>query len=148
MSKHLWLVTSFTPETVEKGVRTLRKYRKSFPSWKAAVTFVGYAIEQGRQTGFSKPSFEGGFHVRDAITKSFEGGVNSGHRYAKGRNGENYWLAGRRILCRALRDLGTDSWGEDLKTLYTALYDGEDVSGPLHDLLEERGFAAQAALLA
>ena len=148
MAQHIWLNKTFDKNTVNRGMDLLKKYRKSFPSLKDALVFVGYALETVRQTGWSRGYWtKDGFRPQSGFDSIFEGAVKSKHRYARGKNGKYYYRAATRLLCAALRQLGTDDWSREIRSLYTALYGGEEVFAPLHDLLEEGGFHAQAKLL-
>jgi hypothetical protein len=88
MSQSIWTVQHFGPSTIDQAHHALRKVRAGWPGWGFETTtrFLGYLMERFRQ----------GTH---RTTAQWAGGADrSGHRYAQGRNRDNYMRVGRRLL--------------------------------------------------
>jgi hypothetical protein len=110
MSKHVWLVKRFGPEARQLAAEAFRLAAGGGLGYEHVCRFVGYCVEAVRQKGQPVSMVYDGPDGR----KVYEGDVEalwaavtrSGHRYAKGRNRENYRAAGERLVEAAAGELG------------------------------------------
>jgi hypothetical protein len=114
MSRHVWLSARFAPTTLRLAADAFRKAVAGGLSYDDACRWAGYVIESTRQKAYwvpvkaPQPSF---FMERPATPAQclevlWSAAVNSGHRYARGRNRENYRLAGGRLVGAAAEKFG------------------------------------------
>jgi hypothetical protein len=131
MARHVWLINRFQTETVDNAAYIYRQARHAGLNLLGACCFVGYTIECCRQKGAD---------AVEPVPILLATSARSGHRYARGKNGANYELAGRRLLACYLRDA---CWwpdrGDDRLLLTLIVAFGEEGHWqPLQDYLEER----------
>jgi hypothetical protein len=97
MSGHIWDVKNYTERTVSNGESALRLARGAGLDFGACCRFVGYALESIRQESNTN------------VTAVWKRVNRSKHRYAAGRNRENYELAGRKLFSYLAGKVDLDS---------------------------------------
>lgn len=92
MSRHVWLISTFEPRTVEEGYKAIQHEMKKGADYSTTCRFCGYYLESVRQKTYDiSPD-----RLWNRATKSKN--ERSRHRYAKGKNGPQYEDVGRRML--------------------------------------------------
>jgi hypothetical protein len=149
MSDHVWKVQRMSRDTIQRGMFAYRLARTESDSkplrldYLPALCFAGYVMETIRQQG-GEPQCR----MREVgwpawICRIWNGTVRSHHRYARGRNRDNYELAGRKMLAAAIRlTYGHIHGGpeEQLGGLLLKLEETGDALPVLRDYLEEHRY--------
>lgn len=98
MSAHVWTNKRFKPATLTVALECLKMGQREGWDPETCVRFAGYAVEAIRQAGWGKVG-------PNSLLRSAR---RYSHRYALGRNRDNYLEAGRRMLA-ALAGLDPDA---------------------------------------
>lgn len=87
MSKHVWLIKRFEQRTIDEGIEAIKWCMHKGMDYEASCRFSGYLLESGRQKS-----------GRTDLIETWLAAMKSIHRYANGKNRENYRIAGERVL--------------------------------------------------
>lgn len=111
MSKHLWLVTTFTDDTVKRGAEIAFFAVNKHLDYRRTCQFIGYVLESQRQAGWKAgtvSSYEAWTRratspLAEWMWKQVE---KSKHRYLRGRNADNYFIGGEKIMAVISTEFG------------------------------------------
>jgi hypothetical protein len=150
MSASIWKVKTFSDSTVKLAAETFLACLRKEADYPTAVAFTAYHLEAVRQRGGGRlpvrlvDPHSGKVVVSDGGTQ-FEGmwaaAERSGHRYARGKNADNYNAAGCRLIALWIGRKAGDRLGAASVSFRTTLYDGDPTAlYGLNDSLQEDGF--------
>ena len=100
MSSHVWDAKRFNNSTISLAADAFACAREGGLGYEKALRFVGYRVERCRQTDTGRSPL--------AIKVWLGVATRSGHRYARGRNAENYRVAGERLLAAMAERVGLE----------------------------------------
>lgn len=147
MARHIWKVEAYGAPTIRMGMTAYRVAREHGAEVADACRFAGYYLERLRQGGRGNIGhYLESWPTPVAAEASWRVVERCGHRYARGKNRENYERAGRNLLLNCLM-VEVESLKDGVLDGMLGHYNQTGEWQALHDYLEEMGYDKALAVV-